>query len=127
MPSGRHVALAAAALLGTTYYALCRLASHRCASRLRTMPKIELHVHLDGSFDTAVLFDAARRRLAAGTLPPAIAKAVEQCGDNIEAFSKLVTCSGPAEKTLNAMLEKVQELRAHAPYVLRTYLAHQAL
>ena len=107
--SGRQATalVAATALLGTTYYALRRLASQRLAKRLLAMPKVELHVHLDGAFDTAVLFDFARRRLAAETLPPAIAKAVKECGDSFDAFSKLVTCSGPAEKTLNAMLEKV--------------------
>ena len=38
-------------------------------SSLSTLPKVELHVHLDGSFDPEILFTAARKHLAANRLP----------------------------------------------------------
>lgn len=62
------------------------------------LPKIELHVHLDGSFDTQVLFEQAQKKI--DTLPPSIAEAVRACGDDVDEFRKLVTCIGLEEKTL---------------------------
>lgn len=70
------------------------------------MPKIELHCHLDGSFDEVALFAAAKRRLAMGDLPPAAADTVRACGDDLEAFKCHTMCIGDEEKTLKAMIDK---------------------
>ena len=77
----------------------------RRSLRLSSLPKVELHVHLDGAFDVSILFAIARRRLAANELPPAIAEPVAGCGDSIDTFIKLATC-GPEDQTLQAMLDR---------------------
>ena len=73
--------------------------------RFLLMPKVELHVHLDGSFDTRLLYETARSRAQAGTLPDKIAAMVMACADET-AFHTLVTCDDPVERTLDAMLDR---------------------
>ncbi|KAL1514967.1 hypothetical protein AB1Y20_004043 [Prymnesium parvum] len=68
-----------------------------------TMPKVELHVHLDGAFDQRLLFEAARRRLDAGTLPPAVVPFV--ANKSLEDFSAQITCL-PSDRSLRAMIDK---------------------
>ena len=75
------------------------------SSPLSDVPKVELHVHLDGSFDAELLFAAARRGLAANQLPKIHAEPIAACGDDLAAFKRLVTCL-PEERSLKAMLDK---------------------
>lgn len=70
---------------------------------LQEMPKVELHVHLDGAFDTAFLFEVARKHL--DRLPPECSEPIARCGDSLDAFCKLVTCQ-PDDRTLEAMIDR---------------------
>ena len=74
------------------------------ASTVR-MPKVELHVHLDGALDAGVLHGAAKACLAAGKLSEDIAAKVSECGDDVEAFTKLVSCH-PEDQSLKAMIDR---------------------
>jgi len=74
------------------------------ASTVR-MPKVELHVHLDGAFDAGVLHRAAKACLADGKLSEHIAAKVSECGDDVEAFTKLVSCH-PEDQSLKAMIDR---------------------
>ena len=65
---------------------------------------MELHVHLDGSFDTQLMYETAKRRMADGTLDKDVAAKVAACAD-VAAFHKIVTC-GSNDRSLMAMLEK---------------------
>lgn len=82
------------------------------AETLRAAPKVELHVHLDGSFDTQTLFDAARKHMA--ELPEEnitpwdgktlkIRSELAKCKDAQE-FGQLVN-PGPEPKGLFYMLD----------------------
>lgn len=71
---------------------------------LRSFPKVELHVHLDGSFDASLLYTAAKARLAAGELSAEAASKVAGCG-GVHEFANLVACQ-PSDKSLGAMLER---------------------
>eukprot|EP00615_Pteridomonas_danica_P008297 CAMPEP_0114342060 /NCGR_PEP_ID=MMETSP0101-20121206/9515_1 /TAXON_ID=38822 ORGANISM="Pteridomonas danica, Strain PT" /NCGR_SAMPLE_ID=MMETSP0101 /ASSEMBLY_ACC=CAM_ASM_000211 /LENGTH=393 /DNA_ID=CAMNT_0001475977 /DNA_START=206 /DNA_END=1387 /DNA_ORIENTATION=- len=76
------------------------------------MPKVELHVHLDGSFDELAVFAEAKAQLASGngdhlpdevtlfgeTLP--VRHAIETCASG-EDFKKLVSCKD--RRSLHAM------------------------
>ncbi|CAJ1349441.1 unnamed protein product [Effrenium voratum] len=75
------------------------------------LPKVELHVHLDGAFDPALLFELAKKRL--GELPEntesavtgkaiAVRDKVASC-EKLEDFEKLITCKG--QRSLKAMLD----------------------
>jgi adenosine deaminase len=72
---------------------------------LTTMPKVELHVHLDGAFDSQTLLDAAKRRISAGELPAAVAEQISRCGNDLTAFEALVSCR-PEERSLKVMLDR---------------------
>eukprot|EP00434_Breviolum_minutum_P030741 symbB.v1.2.027188.t1/scaffold2768.1/size73204/4 len=78
---------------------------------LLSLPKVELHVHLDGAFDHDFLFHAAREKLE--TLPVEVESAVtgkamplkaslSSC-KSLEEFEKLITCRG--QRSLQAMLD----------------------
>jgi len=69
------------------------------------MPKVELHVHLDGAFDAGVLHRAAKACLADGKLSEDIAAKVSECGDDVEAFTKLVSCH-PEDQSLKSMIDR---------------------
>ncbi|CAK9085835.1 Adenosine deaminase (Adenosine aminohydrolase) [Durusdinium trenchii] len=67
---------------------------------LKKAPKVELHVHLDGSFDSRVLFRAALQHLE--ELPEKVRtpwdgklldvrQAIQDCGEDLEKFHRLVT------------------------------------
>ena len=58
------------------------------SSPLSDVPKVELHVHLDGAFDTELLYNAAKTRLA--ELPERISRQCAACAD-VHAFEALVT------------------------------------
>ena len=75
------------------------------ASDVASMPKIELHVHLDGAFDSGLLFGAALKKLAANELTGDAAEAIRACGSSQDAFDALVTCR-PDERSLKAMIDK---------------------
>jgi len=71
---------------------------------MNAMPKVELHVHLDGSFDAELLYETAKKRLAKGELPDEVASPLADCPD-LAAFEALVTCL-PTELSLKAMLDR---------------------
>lgn len=85
------------------------------ASELRqwllSLPKVELHVHLDGAFDPEFLFHLAREKLEqlpmevesamTGKAMP-LRAAVRAC-DSLADFEKLITCRG--QRSLQAMLD----------------------
>jgi len=73
-------------------------------SRLQSCPKVELHVHLDGAFDPALLYEAAQERLAAGALSAASASQVAGC-KSADDFASLVACTSE-EKSLAAMIDR---------------------
>ena len=77
---------------------------HLGIDRARTLPKIELHVHLDGSFDTKLMYETALRRMADGSLDKDVAAKVAACAD-VEAFHNIVTCQS-GDRSLMAMLER---------------------
>lgn len=75
------------------------------------LPKVELHVHLDGAFDRSLLWDLAQKRLkvlpetfqsAVTGKPKALKQAIKDCR-SLEDFEKLVTCKG--QRSLAAMLD----------------------
>jgi len=68
-------------------------------------PKIELHVHLDGAFDAAVLHRSAKALLSAGKLSAEVAAKVAACGEDVSAFSTLVS-SNPTDCTLKDMIDR---------------------
>ena len=76
------------------------------AEPLLTMPKVELHVHLDGSFDATLLFTAAQARAQAGMLPPDLAERVSACAD-LAAFKRLVQCQ-ETDRSLQAMIDRFE-------------------
>jgi len=55
-------------------------------------PKVELHCHFDGAFDAGVLLRGAKEALAAEKLSEEAAAKVSACGDDVAAFSALVSC-----------------------------------
>ncbi|KAL3907343.1 MAG: hypothetical protein SGPRY_010203 [Prymnesium sp.] len=67
------------------------------------MPKVELHIHLDGAFDEALLYQTAQRQLAAGSLPHEISHCVAD--KSLDEFRAYITCN-PAERSLRAMIDK---------------------
>jgi adenosine deaminase len=77
---------------------------HLGIDRARTLPKIELHVHLDGSFDTKLMYETALRRMADGSLDKDVAAKVAACAD-VQAFHNIVTCQS-GDRSLMAMLER---------------------
>lgn len=72
-------------------------------ARIVACPKVELHVHLDGSFDTATLFEAATSKAA--QLSPATAAKVAACAGSLDEFAKLVQC-GPNDRSLADMIDR---------------------
>ena len=77
-------------------------AARRKRSRIKSLPKVELHVHLDGAFDTELLYNAAKTRIA--ELPERISRRCAACAD-VHAFEALVTCPR-TERSLQAMLDR---------------------
>lgn len=73
------------------------------AAAIERIPKVELHVHLDGSFSTEYLFSLAKAKH--DQLPEQTAAAVAACGDDHAQFRELVTCA-VEERSLQAMLDK---------------------
>jgi adenosine deaminase len=80
---------------------------------IRRMPKVELHVHLDGAYDHDRLFHWAQKhieelpltvRVPTGHYDISVREAIRKC-DHIEAFSKLVSCPTTPPFTLNSCLE----------------------
>ncbi|GFH59898.1 adenosine deaminase [Chaetoceros tenuissimus] len=80
---------------------------------LRKIPKVELHVHLDGSFEPSLLFDHLRETGDYSCLPDQsycpwdqsmldVRTIVEKC-ETEDSFRALCTCRG--KRSLNAMLE----------------------
>ena len=67
-------------------------------------PKVELHVHFDGSFDAALLYDAAKAAAAAGRLSASAAAKVGACASVAE-FESLVMCT-PEDQSLQAMIDR---------------------
>lgn len=78
---------------------------------LKSLPKVELHVHLDGAFDSHLLFQLAQEKLeqlplevssavTGNTMP--LRAAVKAC-ESLQDFEKLIVCRG--HRSLNAMLD----------------------
>ena len=102
---GRTVAaVAASAAAIAAYCAYSYYKKRRIIAAIRAMPKIELHVHLDGAFDADTLFKLSMARV--DELPEAIASQIRACGTDINKFKALATCTGKEEQTLKAMIDK---------------------
>ena len=102
---GRTVAaVAASAAAIAAYCAYSYYKKRRVIAAIRAMPKIELHVHLDGAFDADTLFKLSMARV--DELPEAIASQIRACGTDINKFKALATCTGKEEQTLKAMIDK---------------------
>ena len=102
---GRTVAaVAASAAAIAAYCAYSYYKKRRVIAAIRAMPKIELHVHLDGAFDADTLFKLSIARV--DELPEAIASQIRACGTDINKFKALATCTGKEEQTLKAMIDK---------------------
>eukprot|EP00929_Paragymnodinium_shiwhaense_P071532 TRINITY_DN36355_c0_g1_i2.p1 TRINITY_DN36355_c0_g1~~TRINITY_DN36355_c0_g1_i2.p1 ORF type:complete len:415 (-),score=81.65 TRINITY_DN36355_c0_g1_i2:361-1605(-) len=79
---------------------------------LRAMPKVELHVHLDGALDLALLYELAKQHVeelpeemtsvASGKVIP-VRSLVRKC-TSAEDFRALVTCKG--ERSLLEMIDR---------------------
>ena len=69
---------------------------------LQGVPKVELHVHLDGSFDPGLLYEAAKAKL--DTFSDEVASKIAACS-SVDDFATLVACT-PEDHSLAAMLDR---------------------
>mmetsp|Transcript_5120 Transcript_5120/g.5925 ORF Transcript_5120/g.5925 Transcript_5120/m.5925 type:complete len:381 (+) Transcript_5120:256-1398(+) len=69
---------------------------------VQRLPKVELHVHLDGAFDDELLFNEWISNQDALDVPDDIAAKLSNCG-SLEAFRKITTTTG--ERSLQSMFD----------------------